>query len=290
MTSRRSAVIPHPVLREGGKDYEEPAYFTAGVKDNTVTRDPEKRTWAATFEFYLQDPAIESLIENGDACYAVIADSPRTHIREIFTTSAPSMRVELEEDEYDSRKTEFQTMVVALKDIKELRSPHWSPWIEENFPEGCDMPKGSILALGPQQEFSMDETKAVRSCVMLAPRPEDVIKRGMHDVHLDTDTIQILVNVDDLQAIKREMSAGKTMWSSLYMSAVTEAVREYSKPEYADLMWARAIAKKLEDLEIEPKDDEDLKANAILWAQEILEQPLNRILEEETADDEREPW
>jgi len=80
----------------------------------------------------------------------------------------------------------------------------------------------------------------------------------------------------------------QSFFPSMYQRAVEEAVRQHLKDDHAGKRWAVRIAETLAEHQLETDDADLLEANSLDYAQQIMQNPLARIISLGTGDPARE--
>ena len=128
--------------------------------------------------------------------------------------------------------------------------------------------------------MDLDDSGSPESVIDLVSNPQ--VESGLFTVDLEESRIKVYVSKEDKQRIeslrKRGASstAGATLFSSVYLHAVTEALRNLSAyPE--DASWVRSIRRALEGSQI-TMDDEILREDALTYAQKLMNRPVGTLL------------
>ena len=270
--------IPHPVLQHGGRDYRQGTTFRASTP--VMKHLPREGRIALALQYELNDQALLGLIRTGDAQYLTRTDCPATHTREAHGSSLETHPIELDDSRYSGR-VEVRPFIIATQPLEDFRSENWNPWLKSILPAGINLPAGAILAIAQAGSFQTERTPEYQSCIELVGAPD--VPEGQWRIRTDGDLIAIRVNSQDkpkIDRMRRDDATQGGLWPSIYLNAVETAIRRYQDALPEDKRWARAIGKKLEELEFDTSPDA-LEENCQEYAQTIMGNPLGRILEEE---------
>ena len=271
-----SLEIPHPVLRHGGKDYQPGTAFKASIAG--MKHLPSDKKIALALRYELNDPDLLEMIRTGQAQYLTRTDCTTTHAREAHAISEDSHPIELDDFKY-SGKVEVKPFIITNQSLESFRSENWNPWLKSILPDGVNLPAGTILAIAQAKSFQTELTPEYQSCIELVSTPD--VPEGQYRIRTDGDLIVIRVNTQDKPKIDRMRQDDATqggLWPSIYLSAIETAVRKHQDALPEGKRWARAIRKKLEELESDTSPDA-LEENSLEYAQTIMGNPLGRILE-----------
>ena len=81
---------------------------------------------------------------------------------------------------------------------------------------------------------------------------------------------------------------GATLWPSIYLSAITQAVRFFQQEDHREKAWTKTITQQLQAKDIDLSDLELIADNAHRHAQTLMELPLNRITAQQDTQGETE--
>ena len=70
------------------------------------------------------------------------------------------------------------------------------------------------------------------------------------------------------------------LWPSMYQTAIEKAVRNHTVEDNSEKTWAKTVAKATQEHEIDTSNLEDLQENSLIYAQQIMGNPLQRIMEQ----------
>ena len=149
----------------------------------------------------------------------------------------------------------------------------WEMWV--------DIPFASILAVGEETRITLEEGGSPNSVIDLVDDPK--IENGRFVVDLENPHIYVYVSPEDrkrVEAIRerdKDMTGTEmvTLFPSIYLCAVTEALRNLSA--YPEARWVYTMRQSLKKHDIKV-DDEELKDNALFYAQTLMEKPVGTLL------------
>lgn len=283
MTTWLHRLLPYPLLASWTDDYVNATFeaiIPPAVLNNTVDIN-------ISIQYQLTSEALLNLIQEGQARYAAQVTCPSTFTRECYLPDRHDLLI-LPAGEY-AKELNITPYVVAIADIVGFIAEEHAEEIREVTPEGFDLPVGTILALGDQTRITLDEQGSTDSVIDLVSNKQT--KAGSFQIDLEGNRLEIHVNPKDKNKIKtlRQQGPNSTeqaaLFPALYLHVVAEALRNL--PDYPDTNWAQTMRRSLELRQIDV-EDEELKSNSLQYAQELMEQPMERMLTAFTNRDEQE--
>lgn len=261
------ALIPHPVLFQNGNDYKDGRSFSMGVDDSQLTID-ENIIVSASFD--LKSDYIKRLVERGQAEFCVVIRCPRTYKRNIRKTTTPKIQLKLPLADY-ADKIEISPFVAAINPIYPFTSNEHN---EEFQGITITVPAGAILAVGAGYEFTVDSLQTVSAAICLTTNPSH--DDGQYVVDVEDEYINIEMNAATRKKVERRRKTdGGVLYPALYVPALIHAI--INLEESSGRKWSKALNKTLEDKNI---SSDECKNTPYLVAQKLLDNPLNKILEE----------
>ena len=276
MTTQNRRDIPHPVLKPGGFDYVPAAEFKAITEK--VRKTSQDHRLHIPVQFQLTDLELARRIEQREAAYVLLTDCVASRIRERHQTHEDTILISLDAREYHGQIA-IQPFIVSTKDIPGFRSANWTQWIKEVLPNGVDFPAGAILAMANEKSFQLKDPQEIQSCVQIVPT--DRVQEGRFNVDLSNDHIHILVHPTDKPKFDRMRTNDDEqdkLWPSMYLAAITDAVRHHTVDDNLEKTWAKTVARAMEQYEIDASDLNDLQENSLVYAQQIMGDPMSRIM------------
>ena len=174
---------------------------------------------------------------------------------------------------------EFTPYIVSAQRIEGFISGEHAEEFRRGKPEGFDIPAGAILAVGDSVRITLDEGGSPYSVMDLVNAPN--IETGSFQVSLDDNRIKIHMAPGDKDRIEALRQRGErsaemaALFPAVYLHAVIEALRNL--PEHPDSQWAGTMRQALENHNISV-DDEELKSNALKYAQTLMDKPIGTFL------------
>ena len=274
MFNRRD--IPHPYLYPANQDYQAPASFSAQTK---VTRDSDANRYHVGIVYKLNEEVIQGLIDTEQASFTAVIDCFTTRLREAYQSQGPIQEIILQGDRYKGTVT-INPFVTATSDLEKFKAKSWNTWLNTVLPDGTDIPAGAILAAAQVHTFNTEGTTEMESCLKIVP--SDHMGPGEYKIELE-DLIHIVVNTNDkpqIDKLRQYQSTQDQLWPSLYLPAIAHAIQSLPHQDNADKTWAKTLALKLAENEIQIDDLELLRDNALKYAQQLMDNPLGRLLKE----------
>ena len=286
MTSQNRRDIPHPVLTPGGFDYVPQAEFKATVEK--VRKTSQDQRIYIPVHFQLTEDDLLRRVAEGEAAYVVLTDCVASRTRERHQTSEERIVISLDAKEYYS-EIRIQPFITSTRRVDTFTSKNWTSWVKDVLPHGVDLPAGAILAMAAEKTIPIGEPDEIQSCVQIVPT--DRVVEGQFNVDLSSDHIHILVNPADKPKIDR-MRANEDeqdkLWPSMYQTAIEKAVRYHTVEDNSEKTWAKTVARTTQEHEIDTSNLEDLQENSLIYAQQIMGNPLQRIMDQ--SDELPEEW
>ena len=277
MASWNDRTLPYPLLAPWTNDYVN-AEFTASVP-NAVLKNGKHIN--LTVKFNLTSNLLKQLISGGQANYRALITCSKTFSRELIEPDQDDEAVILlESGDYD-HEVELTPYVVAMQDIEGFIATEHATEFSLHKSKGFDIPVAAILAVGDSSRITLEEGGSVESVMDLAPN--ELVEDGTFDVDLEDNRITIYVSMKDKKKIEALRMQGITsvqmaaLFPSIYLHAVVEALQHLSEPDHAEKQWTHSIRRALERANIQVDDDE-LKSNALKYAQALMKQPVGRFL------------
>ena len=275
MFNRRD--IPHPYLYPGNQDYLAPAHFRTAIN---VTRDPDNNTYHIGIIHELEEPSLQELIDNGQACFTTIVDCTRARLRETYQSTERLAEIILDGTKYSGTVT-INAFITATVDINNFKADRWNEWLKMVLENGTNVPQGAILAAAQSHTFDPDFANEMESCLQIIP--SDRVEIGEFEVELEEDLINILVNTEDkpyIDKLRQNPDTQDQLWPGLYLPAIIQAIQNLGEPQNAEKTWAKTLSAKLGEHGIQLDEPDLLKDNALKHAQKLMQKPLSRLLKQ----------
>ena len=268
----KTLLLPHPVLLPNGSDYKDGCKFD-------MTNDEPKHTLdgniLVSVHFVLESVFMNSLIKKKQAEFFMVVKCAKTYKREVYRTNNTEISLRLPLAEYADKIT-ITPYIASTTYIKSFTS---SEHHQEFHDIPINLPVGVILAYGSDLELTIDSLQTLSAAICLVDNNN--LKEGEYEIDVNDDHINIKMHKKTRHQVehlrKRNMNI---LFPSIYMSALTHALQTLDDNTHRK--WAEALTKTLKAHNI--KTDE-LKENAYKYAQQLLKNPLNRILDIKEQDD-----
>lgn len=262
---------PYPVLSEYSQDY-----LTGEFRCEFIQQMTPEGELKLTSGLALDSKELTALIEAQKASIGYFVVCRRTFFN--FLQPVPLGK---SEKFFDASKL-FGRVIIrpavwTLTKVKNFSSPH----IHKEFGETVNLPKGSIVALGPEFSFSIDKKKfkPFESIFDLAESPD--IEPGTIVVDPLQERITILAEPKTHKTLAsiRNMPRGKdVMLNNVYMPAVMEVLSLLQGGDASSVSgkhWYRVFKAKCDDLGIDPASQNQ---SPLLVAQKLLRAPLKKTI------------
>jgi hypothetical protein len=270
MKLNESMRYPHPVLSDFSSDY-----VTGEFKCSFVQQMTAEGELKLTAELNLDSTDLRKLIEDQQAATGYFVVCRRTYFNVL--QSAPLGR---SERHFDGSKlfgaVTLRPAVWTLTPVQHFSSP----LIHKEFGTSVNLPKGAVIALGPEFRFSIDKKKFKPFESIFELAIGEGIEPGMVQVDPLRDRITILAEPKthkDL-ADMRNMPAGRSiLLSSVYLPAVMDVLALLQSGDTAatGMNWYRVFKAKCDDLGINPADP---NGSPLMIAQKLLRAPLRKSI------------
>ena len=279
MTTFNHRNIPHPVLFPNSQDYRPEFEFQGKVAN--VRKDDDNHCIVVAVQYLLTEPTLLELIRDGRARFTTMLDCPEGRSRESHSTQENQQEITLDSRRY-SGTVNVQSFITATRDIPKLQSPSWNDELTHLLARGTPLPEAAILAISHPGQFRTVDADPLESCLVITP--SDHVEEGRFDISLEDQLIAIRVNTHDKARLERARSEdrGTYLWPSMYLAAIEAALRQHLLEEHQDKQWTRTIREQLERAEIDTQDQEAFMARTLTYAQQLLEDPMRRLIEDET--------
>lgn len=274
MTTWNPRHLPYPLLAPWNDDYGDNT-FGAIVPQAVLNNGAEI---SFTIKYNLTSRYIRGLIAEGKANYVALVTCSKTSSRNAYMTKSDEDVHVLNASDY-SEEFRLFPYVVAMQQINGFISDEHAEEFKQFKPDGFDIAPASILAVGQGSRIVLEEGGSPYSVIDLVRDPS--VENGLFKVDLEQQRIKIHVSPNDKNQIEALRDKGRhspemsTLFPAIYLHAVTEALRNLSA--YPDAGWVSTIKQSLEERNIDV-DDEELKNNALTYAQQLLAKPVGTLL------------
>ena len=282
MTTYNRRNLPHPTLRPNGTDYVAQSLFTC--EPLAIRRSAQSEEITVAVRYSQNSPGLNKLIESGTAQYQCLTECVATLVRELHRSTSRNHTIRLSSTKYQGQVI-LRPFIIATADIPEFRCSDWAPSIQKLLLEGAALPAGSILAIGQEATFDVNTAVDQESYIEITPSKD--VESSRFKIDLSGERIVIQINPDDKPAVDRirqDEESLQSLFPSMYQRAIEEAIRQHLKEDHAGKRWAVRIAETLAEHQLETDDSDLLDANSLDYAQQIMQNPLARIISQGTRD------
>ena len=271
--------MPYPVLTPSNDDYD-------GSRFELLVDAPVRSGGALTIPFRLEvsSNSLKNLIENKKAQYVIQTSCARTVARDTLSSFCHEGILELSDGDFSDALV-LTPYILAVQEITNFTSDEHALEWREYHPEGFDIEEAGILAVGNDIEIALASDSIGSVIDLVAMQRSD----GEFSVELDGEHILIIVSTEDKQRIEAMRKRSErdlihaSLFSGLYLHAITKGISELS--EHGERRWAQTMLNRLEDKGVHV-DRADLQAQALRFAQLLMEQPLKKHMEAAFGEDE----
>lgn len=281
MTTHKSRHLPHPILEDQGQDYQDHCKY--GVPEKRYSLRLEEDQVKIFLQHQLKCPSLEELVKNGQAQYATILRNRGGRQRVVHTSPIPEQRIAIPKAEYPGQIF-IEPNLTAAKPLLNWRAPDWNPDLYAVLPNGVNLEPGALLAIGASITCNTNQLLEAPSPIVMV-QSNEVGPRHYFDLH--GDQIKIKLNRDAITAINqlRNNPQLKETLFPLWEKAFIHALGHCEQEEYRNYPWAKSLNAALaQESELDPPLNPDreerqiqLRENAYLYAQTLLENPLHRF-------------
>lgn len=261
---------PHPVLSEFSTDYVTGEYRCSFAQQMTSEGE-----LMLTADLALDCADLRALIDDQKASAGYFVVCRRTYFNVLQEAALGHS-----EKFFDGSKLFGTVIVRPVVWTRTAVSKFTSPLIHKEFGEAASLPKGSIVALGPEFRFSIDKKKfkPFESIFELAQDP--AVKPGTISVDALRDRITILAEPKTFKdlADMRNMPAGRSiLLSAVYLPAVMDvlALLQSGETSPTSKAWYRVFKAKCDDIGVDPAAGTQ---PPLLVAQRLLREPLRKSI------------
>jgi hypothetical protein len=258
---------PHPVVGNAD-DVLEAAYQA------TVEMTSDKENIYLSTKTLCSSTTLSKLIKSGDATFVVHVECSNTLYRQAHEFTTPEYQFQIPRNELND-DVEVNTFIRALKDMPTYRIDGAHP---DYGSATFDVKAGDVLAVGEGYVFTIesnfDSMSRIGSIFKLQPSSED----GDQPMRMNPngDKLIVILSKPDIKVyndLKYQAHLLPMLASVLVLPILTEALHllQEAGGEEDSRRWVRVLTRKLKELGLENKPDEEL-----ITAQKLLELPIRR--------------
>jgi hypothetical protein len=261
---------PHPVLSEFSSDYVTGEFGCSFVQQ--ITAEGELKL---TADLSLDSDGLLALIENQEAAAGYFVVCRRTYFNLLQTVPLGHSERFLDA----SRLFGAVTLRPAIWTLVPVRN-FSSPLIHKEFGASVNLPKGSVIALGPEFRFSIDKRKFKPFESIFELAIDERLEPGVVQVDPLLDRITITAEpktYKDLADMRNMGKARDILLGSVYMPAIMDvlALLQSGETSPTSKNWYRVFKAKCDDLGIDPANP---NGSPLIIAQKLLRAPLKKTI------------
>jgi hypothetical protein len=261
---------PHPVLSEYSKDYATGEFKCEFIQQ--ITPEGELKL-TATLDLNSKELTALVAAQKASAGYFVVCR--RTYFN--FLQEAPLGKSE----KFFDASNLFGTVIIrpAIWTLSRVEK-FSSPLIHKEFGAAVDLPKGSVIALGPEFRFSIDKKKFKPFESIFELAEKEGIEAGTVLVDPMNDRIKILAEpatYKELAAVRNLTKGRDILLNAVYMPAIMDVltVLQDDATSIKSKNWYRVFKAKCDDLGIDPSSPAQ---TPLQIAQKLLRAPLKKSI------------
>lgn len=269
----KKLLIPHPILLPEGPDYINGCKFDMTTGHAQHTMDGNIRI---PITFALKSEFIHDLISKNKAKIIVLVKCSKTYKRMKIEINGMEHQLVLPLSDYLDKITllPYITAAEAIESFKS--SEHHDEFAEMHI----SVPAGAILARGSDSELTIDSLQTLNAAIQLMTNNE--LKGGEYRFDVTDNYIVIYMNDETRRKVDILRKSNKNrLYPSVYTAVLTYAMQNIKDNE--DKKWAEALKKTLDENKI--KIDDQLKENAYMYTQRLMEYPLKYVMEDDYTHD-----
>ena len=267
MRIKPTASFPHPVLAESTGDYGDRVFQLALM----VVEDPESAHAALDGTMSLNDPSIQSLLENGQAIAGLMITCQDTYLDKFLECQIGDVHVDLSNGVLRGAVI-VRGAVIATHDSLELRSQ----WIDSEFPEESrTVGAGNFLALTEELKFEAGLEKLAPLESIFHLKIHEDAAEGTFKLDLDSEAIEILVapGLHGFISLLRGQQMKDTLLAALFLPVVMSVLEAMAEEDsFSDKRWYSVMSARCSAEGIDIKNG-DLAESA----QKLLDSPLGSL-------------
>lgn len=258
--------FPHPVLSESTADYHSGG-FSCGF-EHSVTNDGELRLIS---DLRLDSPRLAALVDTQAAAVGYFLVCRRTYFNNLQRTGLGRIEKLFDVNRLFGTVT-IRPVVWTLQAVDDLSTVSLDP----EFGPSPGAGKGSIVALGPEFRFSMDQKKYKPFDSIFELDLNEAVEPDTFVVDAEGDRIKISARAETYLGIAqiRQTHVRDILLSAVYLPALAETIsRLNGENSYDGRNWHRVLKSKCDDLGIELSTESPLAI-----AQKLLKGPIRKTI------------
>ena len=264
-------LYPHPVLWKETDDYKTSSFDC----DISISRDIKR--FVLTLGYSLNNKELEEMVQNGEAEYVLHIECPLSSYR-FISKSVQREKTIILPDEHLLGRISLCPFIVAKKDLNNFSNGDWN---EDYAGESFDVSKGTILAIGSQQIFSVEKDNEDLSNVpsIFTVYKKETTEEIPMEVELNDHKIRIGLNISDYENYYAHSHNKPDIVNSFLIFPTLVYAFERLKEgieEYSEYRWFKALDKMFTLYSMKLNDDILSSKSSIELAQKIMILPVNK--------------
>ena len=267
-------LYPHPVLWDKVDDYNN-SYFDCDIE---LKRDIKK--FILKVNFKLNNKELEEMIEKNLIEFVLHIESPMTSYRILKKSLSRELQVSLS-DENILGRTSLCPFIVAKQELKNFYN---SDWNEDYKDTTFEISKGTILAIGTQQTFTVDKENEDLSSIpsIFTIYKKETTEEMPVEVEINSDKVRIGMNISDydkyaLTKYSTEEIVNIVNSFLIYPALIFifERLKENFN-EYSEYRWFKAMNVMLNKYSMKLDEDLVTSKSSLELAQKIMSFPVSK--------------
>lgn len=267
---------PRPVLAHFCDD------IINSIFQPVVTVKGNKNAYVFDAVFKTNNAKLLELIAQKKARYAVHIECTQTRYRDIFKSEAEKFSFEVSAGMLDGR-VEVTSFILATNGIDKYQNENFHPdYAKLTF----RVRKGDTLAVGQDREFTAekksDPLRKVPSIFSIVPS-DDPEATGI-DVDTTGSKVRVTLsraNYDAYVGLKSDQSLHAMLAAAVIVPALVAVIDEIKRAaadgsiqSYGDRRWYLVVARRLNEIGIDPENPDTFVETSLRIAHEMVGQPL----------------
>ncbi len=276
----QNSIYPYPVLSVEDEDYTSDSYFNV---EYTMTKATPFKNAKAHCVFKLKDAQLETLLTDGVLGLYMHVECSRTYFRKLIPVDPVTKMVDVEIDQTLMRqKVELTGFLLANEDIDDLKIRNVNPALYGSDYVFPDLEKGDPLAVSFTVDITLSEVESFKklSSIIKVAKSKD---SKQLELNMDSHVVYVYLPKKQYEAYVQSINYPEIALSMVIFPAVIELLNKVASSgsaELEDYKWYQVLDKKIELLGHSIDELKDQRISAIVLAQLILDDPLERSFEE----------
>lgn len=276
----QNSIYPYPVLSVEDEDYTSDSYFNV---EYTMTKATPFKNAKVHCVFKLKDAQLETLLAEGVLGLYMHVECSRTYFRKLIPVDPVTKMVDVEIDQTLMRqKVELTGFLLANEDIDDLKIRNVNPALYGSDYVFPDLEKGDPLAVSFTVDITLSEVESFKklSSIIKVAKSKD---SKQLELNMDSHVVYVYLPEKQYKAYVQSTNYPEIALSMVIFPAVIELLNRVASSglaELEDYKWYQVLDRKIELLGHSIDELKDQRISAIVLAQLILDDPLERSFEE----------